>query len=209
VSSPDLSDYIEVADRIKAFKEAHPDGSLCREEWHVEEVAGQTFVVYTALAYRRPDDPRPGVGTAWEPFPGPTKFTKDSELMNAETAAWGRAIASLGFEVRKIASREEVRNRSGNTAAASARPQNGTTKVSEKQIKFMAVRAKQAGLTDANRDLLLRNRFGVERLDEMPRSGVDEWLEAVKQPIPTGESDIPVEAPEQPAQTADDVPWSA
>ncbi len=73
----------------------------------------------------------------------------------------------------------------------------------------MAVRAKQAGLSDANRDLLLRNRFGVERLDEMPRSGVDEWLEAVKQPIPTGESDIPVEAPEQPAQTADDVPWDA
>jgi len=208
VSSPDLSDYIEVADRIKAFKEAHPDGSLCREEWHVEEVAGQTFVVYTALAYRRPDDPRPGVGTAWEPFPGPTKFTKDSELMNAETAAWGRAIASLGFEVRKIASREEVRNRSGNTAAPSARPQNGTTKVSEKQVKFMAVKAKQAGLTDANRDLLLRAGFGIDRLDEMPRSGVDEWLEAIKRPIPTGESDIPVEAPERPAQTADDVPWA-
>jgi hypothetical protein len=211
VSSPDLSDYIEVADRIKAFKEAHPDGSLCREEWHVEEVAGQTFVVYTALAYRRPDDPRPGVGTAWEPFPGPTKFTKDSELMNAETAAWGRAIASLGFEVRKVASREEVRNRSGNEGASQrgSSQRNGGRKVTKSQVNLMALKAKQAGLNDANRDLLLRNRFGVEQLEDMPFEAVDKWLEAIKEPIPTGESDIPVEAPEQPAQTADDVPWDA
>jgi len=90
-----------------------------------------------------------------------------------------------------------------NGTSAPRRSSNGA-KVSEKQIKFMAVKAKQAGLSDANRDLLLRAGFGIDRLDEMPRSGVDEWLEAVKQPIPTGESDIPVEAPEQPAQTADD-----
>jgi hypothetical protein len=70
------------------------------------------FVVYTAAAYRTPDDPRPGMGTAWEPFPGTTPYTRNSELMNAETAAWGRAIVALGLTSnRKLASRQEVRAR--------------------------------------------------------------------------------------------------
>ena len=42
-----------------------------------------------------------------------SSFTKDSELQNAETAAWGRAIvAVLASDTKEgIASREEVRNR--------------------------------------------------------------------------------------------------
>ncbi len=60
----------------------------------------------------------PGQGTAWEPVPGPTPFTRDSELQNAETSAWGRAIAALGFKVKDgIASAEDVRNRTGQPAA--------------------------------------------------------------------------------------------
>jgi hypothetical protein len=37
--------------------------------------------------------------------------------MNAETSAWGRALAALGFIGKKIASREEVEARQGNGAA--------------------------------------------------------------------------------------------
>jgi hypothetical protein len=90
----------------------------------------------------------------------------------------------------------------GSNGQTQRRSSNSGTKASDGQVKLMAVKAKQAGLTDVNRDLLLRNRFGIERLDEMPHSRVNEWLEAVKQPIPTGESDIPVEAPEPPAAGA-------
>ena len=50
---------------------------------------------------------------AFEPIPGKTSYTKDSEVMNAETSAWGRAIVALGFETKKIASADEVRARSG------------------------------------------------------------------------------------------------
>ena len=50
-------------------------------------------------------------GTAWEPIPGPTPYTKDSELMNAETAAWGRAIIAAGIPSKKIASSQEVQAR--------------------------------------------------------------------------------------------------
>lgn len=106
------ADYIDVAERIRQFREKYPDGSLQQVNWKVEEVAGKIFVCYTAAAYRTPDDVRPGIGTAWEPFPGPTPYTRDSELMNAETSAWGRAIIAAGAaDAKRVASANEVLNR--------------------------------------------------------------------------------------------------
>jgi hypothetical protein len=110
-----LDGYIEVPDRIRAFKEQYPDGSL-QGDWELKEIGGDTFVVYVARAYRTADDERPAVGMAWEPYPGKTPYTKDSELMNAETSAWGRAIVALGFlaQGEKVASANEVRARQSN-----------------------------------------------------------------------------------------------
>lgn len=110
-------DYIDVATRIVEFRDKFPEGSLQQVSLEFVVVNGKDWVVYTAAAYRTPDDPRPGIGTAWEPIPGPTSFTKDSEVQNAETAAWGRAmVAALAVDTRKgIASSEEVRNRSEKT----------------------------------------------------------------------------------------------
>jgi hypothetical protein len=94
-----LDGYIEVPDRILAFKEKYPDGTL-QGDWSLEEVGDATFVVYVARA----------------PYPGKTPYTKDSELMNAETSAWGRAIVALGFlaQGEKVASANEVRARQSN-----------------------------------------------------------------------------------------------
>ena len=44
-------------------------------------------------------------------MPGPTPFTRDSEMMNSQTAAWGRAIIAVGIPSKKIASAEEVQAR--------------------------------------------------------------------------------------------------
>lgn len=112
----DLSGYVDVAERIRIFKEKYPNGSLqpanIEKPYDVVAVGERLFVVYVAAAYRQPDDQRPGIGVAWECFPGRTTFTKDSELMNAETSAWGRAIiAALAADTQKIASADEVRNR--------------------------------------------------------------------------------------------------
>ena len=110
-------DYIDVATRIVEFREKFPTGSLQQVKYEFVQVAGKDWIVYTAAAFRTPEDLRPGVGTAWEPIPGPTSFTRDSEVQNAETAAWGRAIvAVLAADTRKgIASSEEVRNRQEKT----------------------------------------------------------------------------------------------
>ncbi len=112
-----VTDYVDVATRIGLFREKHPDGSLQpfdpADPVKVITIADKTFLQYVAAAYRSPDDLRPGIGTAWEPFPGRTPYTKDSEAMNVESSAWGRAIvAALAADTRKgVASADEVRSR--------------------------------------------------------------------------------------------------
>lgn len=107
-------DYIDVATRIQQFYTRFTEGRLTRVgEPKILLGGDRPFIVYTAHAYRSPDDPVPAVGTAWEPIPGPTQFTRDSELMNAETAAWGRAIIAAGIPSKRIASSEEAQARNG------------------------------------------------------------------------------------------------
>lgn len=109
---PKASGYVEVADRIAEFRTKHPEGALQAEvlSWPSTDFP---FVVVRASAYRSPTDLMPGIGHAQEPYPGRTPYTKDSELQNAETSAWGRAIvAALAADTKRgIASAEEIRNR--------------------------------------------------------------------------------------------------
>jgi len=107
----DLSEYVDVSERIRMLVDKYPEASLSSELTYLENPAGWLCKAY---AYRDPTDPQPGVGHAFEPVPGKTPYTKDSEAMNAETSAWGRAIVALGFETKKIASANEVRNRQSN-----------------------------------------------------------------------------------------------
>jgi hypothetical protein len=112
----DLNSYTDVAERIRLFYEKYPDGRLTTVDWEVQpDIGGKSYVWVHAKAYRDPSDPLPGDGIAWEPVPGPTQFTLNSELMNAQTAAWGRAIVALGFETKKIASKQEVEARTSET----------------------------------------------------------------------------------------------
>lgn len=106
--NPADSGYIEVKDRVLAFKEKHPEGSIQSEVVHLSD----SLVIMKAYAYRTPDDIRPGIGHSQMKIPGPTNFTKDSEVENAETSAIGRAIAALGFEVhRSYSSANEANNK--------------------------------------------------------------------------------------------------
>ena len=120
-----LDDYVTVAERIEQFRAKHPEGCL-RSTYKIELIPtpvknedgtwttlDRPVLVFVAEAYRTPDDPRPGVGTASEPIPGKTPYTKDSEFANGETSAWGRAIvAVLAADTRKgVASRDEVQAR--------------------------------------------------------------------------------------------------
>ena len=105
----DMGDYKEVAERIQDFRAMFPEGTL-QSEVLTSPVDG--FVLVKGYAFRHPDDARPGIGLAWEPVPGKTPYTRDSEIMNAETSAWGRAIIAVGAsDAKRVASANEVRNR--------------------------------------------------------------------------------------------------
>lgn len=124
-----MSDYIEVKDRVQAFYAKYPDGSL-QSEYEIVTIGEKVWIVVKAYAYRTPDDPRPGIGHAWESYPGTTSFTRTSELMVGETSALGRATAALGIAVsRSIASKNEVR-------AAEARKTERTSEPTPEEDPF-------------------------------------------------------------------------
>lgn len=169
-------DYVDVAERIREFREKHPDGSLQQVDWKVVDVGGKTFVAYTAAAYRTPDDERPGIGTAWEPFPGPTPYTRDSELMNAETSAWGRAIIASGAaDAKRVASANEVANRQ---AAPAAKP---ATKKADPGVAAIAETFDAAPVGDEY--VFKFGKHKGEPLSSVPDNYLD-WL--LKQPAKSG-----------------------
>ena len=159
----DLGGYITVDERIRDFFKRYPEGSLrpadpARPYWieRIPDGSGQehTYIVYAAAAYRTPDDDRPGIGMAYEQFPGRTPYTRTSELMNAETSAWGRALAALGIGVGgKIASRDEVyaatqrrtepddngQRRQGPRGNTGQRPQRTPQQIAEEALKATSV----------------------------------------------------------------------
>jgi hypothetical protein len=132
--SYDLSDYVDVAERIRIFKEKFPEGSL-QSELTLTNGSSPGWLC-KAYAYRDGKDERPGIGHAFEPIPGKTPYTRDSEAMNAETSAWGRAIVALGFETKKIASAQEVQARAGDEQDQLVADSQAANKPSELPIHF-------------------------------------------------------------------------
>lgn len=150
----DLKDYVDVKARINMFRQKYPSGSLqpanLEKPYTIEKIGDKMFIVFVAAAYRTPDDPKPGIGCAMEPIPGLTPYTKNSELMNAETSAWGRAIvAALAVDrLDAIASAEEVNNREHEKQAfpekdASVVPFRGLQKV-DKGVRPQAIQPETA-----------------------------------------------------------------
>jgi len=154
-----MDGYIDVAERIREFRKQYPNGSLRPHNpdkpfevvsLETEDGRTKTFIVYVAAAFRSPDDTCAGIGVAWEPFEGKTPYTRDSELMNAETSAWGRAIvAALAADTQKIASYEEVRNRS---EAPAPTPKTREQMIADANTKSAAIKQRQtpANVTPIN-----------------------------------------------------------
>lgn len=165
-----LDGYVDVAERIQKFYASHPDGSIVARPPEVIELDGRYFIGVTVSAYRTPEDPVPCVGSAWEPYPGKTPYTKDSEMMNAETSAVGRALALAGIEVRKsIATSEEVRNRQ----ADRDEPEHPLAE------RVRTVQTDMKRLTDTHREALKKWADG-RKLSGSALLADEKWLELVE-----------------------------
>ena len=114
----DLSNYVDVPTRFAAALERWPELRIVENRPEIITVGDKVFIAVTVQAWRTPDDPIPAQGTAWEPIPGLTPFTKNSEMMNASTSALGRVLGFMMSFGPKMASAEEVRNRQETKAPA-------------------------------------------------------------------------------------------
>jgi hypothetical protein len=167
-----MDGYVDVAERIRQLREKHPEAVL--RPWNPDEpfkvmsIGNREFIVYTAACFRTPDDPMPAVAVAAEPAVGKTNYTRDSEVMNAETSAWGRAIvACLAADTQKIASLDEVRNRRADEVpAAPTHPSKGVRPpVFEKPEEAVQ---------------MLVDKFGGEVVDDAPSANIRKIAKATQ-----------------------------
>jgi hypothetical protein len=105
-----LSDYVDVPTRFAALLTKWPELRIKEHRPEIVTIGDKAFISVTMQAWRTPDDPIPCQATCFEPFPGKTPFTRDSEQMNASTSCLGR-LAGLMMSFPKMASLEEVVNR--------------------------------------------------------------------------------------------------
>lgn len=100
-----IGDYVEVNQRIIAFRKLHPLGSII-----TEMLSNQNGIcVFKASAYTQ-DGLLLATGTAYEKEDS-TFINKTSYIENAETSSIGRCLGIAGFGIdSSIASKEEVVN---------------------------------------------------------------------------------------------------
>lgn len=102
-----LKDYVEVNKRIELFWQKYPNGRI---ETDIKSWVDGVIVMIARVWKDTTDHNASATGHAYE-VQGSTYINKTSALENCETSAVGRALAILGFEIKKsIASKEEVEN---------------------------------------------------------------------------------------------------
>lgn len=115
-------EYVTVHERIEKFYEKYPQGRITTTI--LEHSAETGFVLMKAEVFRDADDVLPAAsGHAYE-LRSSGHVQQGSYVEVCETSSVGRALALLGFEVKRgIASREEMEKASRRqTAAAAAAP---------------------------------------------------------------------------------------
>lgn len=204
-------DYVDVAARIAEFYTRYPDGSLQMDPPEWVEIDGAKFIMGRAYAYRTPDDGRPGIGTAWEPVPGRTPYTRGSEVQNLETSAWGRAIAALGVATKAgIATAQEVEGaqarrvdyvetgaRSGPLARAQAREATGPA--SPKQVGYLRRLMDEQGINEYRLGEFAKEKLGFETpgygLEALTKHQASQLIDALTKQAPKVERGPLVEDP--------------
>lgn len=186
-----LKDYVEVNVRIMKFYEKYPEGRILTEivKWENE------VIVMKATAYRDNSEVPASTGYAYEKE-GSSFINKTSALENCETSAVGRALAILGFEIKKsVASKEEVANAQlqqasikqssdgfGTVVFESKGPQKQSNdyRITEKQLKRLYTLGNNVGISSEKIKSQVLKEFGVEskELKKSQYDGVCKRLEA-------------------------------
>jgi hypothetical protein len=196
----DLGDYVEVKDRLRAALEKYPDLRVQETARDIINVADKQLLICTVTVWRTADDQAPTIASAWEPLPGRTPYTRDSELMVGMTSALGRALGYMGFGITKsIASANEVEARREPTRAPTAQETAGWQPVPRKTTppESPQIDANAAGGTKGawNPDnaasekqkraiyvIAKRNGISMPEVNEMTMADAGQWIETYGDP---------------------------
>jgi len=160
--------YIEVNERIKAFRKLFPDGFINTE---IISNENGVCVIMAGVGVFTPEGEKRflATGTAYEKEDS-TFINKTSYIENCETSAVGRALGMLGIGIdTSIASADEVANAIINQSGGT-----DTKKATPKQIEFL--KSKYVG---ENLEKLLKAN-NLEKLEDMSITKASELIGKLK-----------------------------
>jgi hypothetical protein len=147
----DLSEYVDVKTRLKQALALYPQLRIVEHRPEITMVGDQLFIECSVTVSRDPDDPIPVTAYIFEPYPGKTSFTKNSEQPNGATSVLGRALGYMGLGIEKsIASSNEVVGRQEaaddrNKVVSVARPTPVLETRRDAPTSIMGPRSKEIG----------------------------------------------------------------
>ena len=172
-------DYVEVNQRVKAFRMVYPDGFIIPEMLSNEN--GVCVFRATVGYYDESGNSRVlGAGTAYEKE-GSTMINKTSYIENCETSAVGRALGMAGFGIdTSIASADEVATAIANQQPKSAEAESAQSEYERKHNTPASDDLKRAIIAKASQDQLDRAYLtygaGLARLDLYK---AEQWLRSL------------------------------
>lgn len=185
--NPIEAGYITVAERLEAFVNDHPEGRISTELVYSTFDPGSAsgLVVVSAAVFKDRgsfEEPRlvpDGTGLASMPIPGPTSFTKHSEVENAETSAIGRALAAIGYLAKtpdgkpRISSDDEITAKS-NPSRDEEKAANAAT---DPQLKKMFAMSKKAKMSKEELQEFVLRTTGKHSSKQLTRDDMDTIFE--------------------------------
>lgn len=170
--------YIEVNERIKAFRKVYPDGFITTEmvsnengvcifktEVGYYSETGEKRVLATGMAYEKE---------------GSTFINKTSYIENCETSSCGRALGIAGFGIdASIASFEEVSNAIAQQDDLKEQTKTENKSESEKKATPKQIEYLKEVYKGENLGKLLKAN-GLEKIEDMSISKASELISKIK-----------------------------
>lgn len=156
--------YVEVNQRIKAFRMVYPTGYI---HTHFFSIENGVCTMLAEVGYYNENGQKIelGTGTAQEKE-NSTFINKTSYIENAETSAVGRALGMAGFGIdASIASAEEVQNAINNQPISKKEQEVLKSMVEKRGYKVSEIFPKGLELTAA------QYTEAVQKIEKMPKKG--------------------------------------